>query len=190
MDNIEKNLFRLLSIFLLIITVIIVTFINYPRIYGEENSNPSLTITEGIASGDVTHDSAIIWSRINEPSIMHVEFANNVLFLNSKSETKFVDQNTDFTGNIKLNNLTAATKYFYRVYFSTLDNNITSSSIVGTFKTAPNLVKSSDSISFIVGADIGGQTYCRERNTGYSIFEEMTKSKTRFLHSKWGYDLC
>jgi alkaline phosphatase D len=179
-DNIEKNLFRLLSIFLLIITVIIVTFINYPRIYGEENSNPSLTITEGIASGDVTHDSAIIWSRINEPSIMHVEFANNVLFLNSKSETKFVDQNTDFTGNIKLNNLTAATKYFYRVYFSTLDNNITSSSIVGTFKTAPNLVKSSDSISFIVGADIGGQTYCRERNTGYSIFEEMTKLKPDF----------
>ncbi len=180
MDNIEKNLFRILSIFLLIITVIIVTFINYPRIYGEENSNPSLTITEGIASGDVTHDSAIIWSRINEPSIMHVEFANNVLFLNSKSETKFVDQNTDFTGNIKLNNLTAATKYFYRVYFSTLDNNITSSSIVGTFKTAPNLVKSSDSISFIVGADIGGQTYCRERNTGYSIFEEMTKLKPDF----------
>ena len=88
MDNIEKNQFRLLSLYLLIITIIIVTFINYHRIYGEENSNPSLTITEGIASGDVTHDSVIIWSRINEPSIMHVEFANNVLFLNSYLDKK------------------------------------------------------------------------------------------------------
>jgi phosphodiesterase/alkaline phosphatase D-like protein len=128
--NIGKNQFHVVSIFLLIITVIIVTFINYPRIYGEENSNPSLTITEGIASGDVTHDSAIIWSRINELSIMHVEFANNILFLNSKSETKWVDDTTDFIGNIKLYNLTAGTTYFYRVFFSTLDN-ITSSTIMG-----------------------------------------------------------
>jgi alkaline phosphatase D len=146
-DNIEKNQFRLLSLYLLIITVIIVTFINYHRIYGEENSNPSLTITEGIASGDVTHDSAIIWSRINEPSIMHVEFANNVLFLNSKSETKLVDNTTDFVGKIKLYNLTAATTYYYRVFFSTLDNNITSSSFMGRFETAPNPATSHNSIS-------------------------------------------
>jgi alkaline phosphatase D len=177
---IRINQFHLSLILLILIAVVIVIFIKYTTIYGTEESNPSLTVTEGLASGDVTNDSAIIWSRVNKPSIMHVEFANNTSFINSKSETKFVDQNTDFTGNIKLNNLTAATKYFYRVYFSTLDNNITSSSIVGTFKTAPNLVKSSDSISFIVGADIGGQTYCRERNTGYSIFEEMTKLKPDF----------
>lgn len=173
MNTIRINIVHLSLIFLILIAVVIVTFIKYPTIYGTENSNPSLTVTEGIASGDVTNDSAIIWSRGNKPSIMHVEFANNTSFINSKSETKLVDQNTDFTGNIKLNNLTAATKYFYRVYFSTLDNNITSSSIMGTFKTAPNLVMSSNSISFIVGGDIGGQTFCRELHTGYSIFEKM-----------------
>jgi alkaline phosphatase D len=175
MNNIKKDQNPLLILFLIIITVIIVTFINYPKIYGDENSISTLIVTEGIASGDVTNDSAIIWSRVNKPSIMHVEFANNTSFINSKYETKWVDRTTDFTGNIKLNNLTAATKYFYRVYFSTLDNNITSSSIVGTFKTAPNLAMSSNSISFIVGGDIGGQTFCRELNTGYSIFEEMAK---------------
>ena len=179
MYNIENNQFHVVSIFLLIITLIIVTFINYPRIYGEENSNPSLTITEGIASGDVTHDSAIIWSRINEPSIMHVEFANNILFLNSKSETKWVNDTTDFIGNIKLNNLTAATAYFYRVFFSTLDN-ITSSTIMGTFETAPNPTKSKNSIGFIVGGDIGGQTLCRELNKGYSIFEKMIEFSPDF----------
>ena len=180
MDNIEKKQFRLLSIYLLIITVIIVTFINYPRIYGEENSNPSLTITEGIASGDVTHDSAIIWSRISEPSIMNVEFANNVLFLNSKLETKFVDDNTDFIGKIKLYNLTASTTYFYRVFFSTLDNSITSSTIMGRFETAPNPTTSHNPISFIVGGDIGGQTLCRELNKGYSIFEKMIEISPDF----------
>ena len=91
MNTIRINIFHLSLIFLILIAVVIVTFIKYPTIYGTENSNPSLTVTEGIASGDVTNDSAIIWSRGNKPSIMHVEFANNTSFINSKSETKLVD---------------------------------------------------------------------------------------------------
>jgi phosphodiesterase/alkaline phosphatase D-like protein len=80
MNCIKKDQLYLLLIFLIIIAVIIVTFINYPIIYGNENSNPNLTVNEGIASGDVTHESAIIWSRVNKPSIMHVEYANNSYF--------------------------------------------------------------------------------------------------------------
>jgi alkaline phosphatase D len=179
-NNIKKDQFHLLILFLIIITVIIVPFINYPKIYGDEHSISSLTVTEGIASGDVTHDSAIIWSRVNKPSIMHVEYANNSLFLNSKSETKWIDHTTDFTGNIKLDNLSAATKYFYHVFFSNMDNNISSSSIMGTFKTAPNQAISQNSVSFIVGGDIGGQTFCRELNTGYSIFESMMELSPDF----------
>ena len=106
MNIIRINQFHLsLILLILIAVVVIVTFIIYPPIYGTENSPPSFTVTEGIASGDVTNDSAIIWSRVNKLSNMHVEFANNTSFINSKSETKLVDQNTDFTGNIKLNNL-------------------------------------------------------------------------------------
>jgi alkaline phosphatase D len=179
-NNIRINQFHLSLILLILIAVVIVTLIKYTTIYGTEYSNSSLTVNEGIASGDVTNDSVIIWSRVNKPSFMNVEFTNNTSFVNSKSESILVDQNTDFTGNIKLNNLTAATKYFYRVYFSSLDNNITSSSIMGTFKTAHNLVMSNDSISFIVGGDIGGQTYCREQYTGYSIFEKMMNLTPNF----------
>ena len=101
-NSIKKNQLYLLLIFLIIITVINITFINYSIIYGNENSNPSLTVNEGIASGDVTHESAIIWSRVNKPSIMHVEYANNSLFLNSKLQTKWIDNTTDFTGHVKL----------------------------------------------------------------------------------------
>jgi alkaline phosphatase D len=166
---------------LILIVVIIVPSIECPTIYGLENSTYSLSINEGIASGDVTHDSAIIWSRIYNPSIMHVEFANNTSFINSKSMTKLVDNATDFTGNIQLNNLSAATTYFYRVFFSSIDNSTTSSSITGTFKTAPNLDTSSNPISFIVGGDIGGQSFCRELNKGgYSIFEKMIELSPDF----------
>ena len=179
-NSIKKNQLYLLLIFLIIITVINVTFINYSLIYGNENSNPSLTVNEGIASGDVTHESAIIWSRVNKPSIMHVEYANNSLFLNSKLQTKWIDNTTAFTGHIKLDDLSAATKYFYRVFFSNIDNNITSSSLLGTFKTAPNIVISESSISFIVSGDIGGQTFCRKINTGYSIFEKMRELSPDF----------
>ena len=65
MNTIRINQFPLSLLFLILIAVVIVTFITYPTIFGTENSTPSLTVTEGIASGDVTHDSAIILSLIH-----------------------------------------------------------------------------------------------------------------------------
>ena len=87
-----------------------------------ENSGPILAITQGIASGDVTDHTAIIWSRVSQPSMMHVEYSNNSLFSNFNSKTKWVDNTTDLTGKIKLDNLVGGTKYFYRVWFSNIDN--------------------------------------------------------------------
>ena len=65
------------------------------------------------------------------------------------------------------------TKYFYKVWFSSNDNRTNSSSIVGSFRTAPSPSSSGNSISFILGADVGGQKFCREVNNGYLIFEKM-----------------
>ena len=80
--------------------------------------------------------------------------------LNSK--TKWVDNTTDLTGKIKLDNLVGGTKYFYRVWFSNIDNRTKSLPMVGTFRTAPNSTTFRNSINFIVGADIGGQKFCRD----------------------------
>jgi alkaline phosphatase D len=165
------------SILLLVLSLVFIAALtalyDASRIYGEDSTNSSLTITHGIASGDVTDNSALIWSRGNLPSVMHVEFSDDALFSNSDSNIKWVDNATEFTGAIKLQNLTAATKYFYRVWFSSTDNHINSTSISGTFKTAPELTDSDKSISFIVAADLGGQKFCREENKGYHIFEKM-----------------
>ncbi|MGA8484581.1 MAG: alkaline phosphatase D family protein, partial [Nitrososphaeraceae archaeon] len=161
------------GLFLLLTFFTVLAIMSIPKVYGEQNNNSSLRISHGIASGDVTDHSAIIWSRVNQPSIMHVEYSNDPLFSNSNSSIKWTDNATDFTGNILIDNLTEGTKYFYRVWFSTTDNHINSTSMNGIFKTAPNSTMSSEPISFIVGADIGGQKFCREVNKGYYIFEKM-----------------
>ena len=137
------------------------------------NSNPALSIKESVSSGDVNHNSAVIWSRANNNSLMHVIYDNNLAFSHPNLKIKGVNSSTDFAGKIKIDELHSNTKYFYKVWFSSNDNRTNSSSIVGSFRTAPSPTSSGNSISFILGADVGGQKFCREVNNGYLIFEKM-----------------
>ena len=102
------------------------------------NSNPVLNIKEGVSSGDVSHNSAVIWSRANNDSLMHVIYDNNSAFSHSNLKIKEVNNSTDFAGKIKIDELHSNTKYFYKVWFSSNDNLTNSSSIVGSFRTAPS----------------------------------------------------
>jgi alkaline phosphatase D len=171
--RLQYSINRLLSSILLSILVISNTIIIPCQLYGRTAINPTLNINEGVSSGDVTHKSAIIWSRANNESVMHMQYDNNSAFLHPNSRIKGVDNTTDFAGIIKIDDLKPNTKYFYKVWFSSSDNRTNSSAIVGSFRTAPNPASSGNSISFILGADIGGQTFCREVNDGYLIFEKM-----------------
>jgi alkaline phosphatase D len=163
----------LLSSILLSILVIGNTS-NIPlQVHGQTTNNPILTLNEGLSSGDVTHRSAMIWSRANNQSIMHLKYDNNSAFLHPNSKIKWVDNSTDFAGKIKIDDLKPNTKYFYKVWFSSPDNRTNSSAIVGSFRTAPYANSTGNSISFILGADIGGQQFCRQVKDGYLIFEKM-----------------
>jgi len=46
-----------------------------------------LLITQGIASGDVTEHSAIIWSRVNKEAQMNVGYDADINFFHAKSKT-------------------------------------------------------------------------------------------------------
>ena len=140
---------------------------------GQSTNNSTLTINEGVASGEVSYDGATIWARVDEESKMNLQYDDNTEFLHPVSKIKSVDNSTDFAGKIRLDGLKANTKYFYKVWFSNIGNVTNSSAIIGSFRTAPDLTSSSDSTSFILGADIGGQGFCREVNDGYLIFEKM-----------------
>jgi alkaline phosphatase D len=167
----------------------------------QQINTTSLKITHGIASGDVTDHSAIIWSRVNDqPAEMNVEYDPNANFTNPLRKTAQADSTTDFTVHAKLDGLRPDTQYYYRVWFTGSDiennnntisnnNSSTTSDIaemveIGTFRTAPsrNMAINSSDISFVWGADIGGQNYCRNANDGgYSIFKSMQSLNPDFF---------
>ena len=138
-------------------------------------TSSSLSITHGIASGDVTDQSSIIWSRVNKPAQMHVEYDIDPNFLQSKSQVSpTVNETSDFAAHVKLLNLKPDTSYYYKVWFSDpKDKSSISNSLAGSFKTAPEDSDTSSPITFIVGGDLGGQEYCRRVDTGYPLFSVM-----------------
>jgi alkaline phosphatase D len=162
--------------------------------FAQQTNTTNFEITHGIASGDVTDQSAIIWSRVNDQTAqMNVEYDTNANFTNSLRKTAQANSTTDFTAHAKLDGLKPDTQYYYRVWFSgsDIDNN-TNSNIrnnlsptsdiaeqieVGTFRTAPSSNMTSNggsAISFIWSADLGGQNYCRNADEGgYSVFKSM-----------------
>ncbi len=172
--------------------------------FAQNNINNKLNITDGIASGDVTDNSAIIWSRTNTSSLMHVQYDTDPSFSHAKSKALLVDKLTDFAGHVKLTSLYPDTLYYYLVWFSPTSDSATIGSkgslssvskldsIIGSFRTAPsNLINSNSNstnkrtISFIIGGDLGGQNYCRRDGTsgiqGYPIFSIMQSLSPDFF---------
>ena len=136
-----------------------------------------LVLTHGVASGDVTPSSAVIWARASGEAQMHVEIAADAGFEGVKSSrSAAATESTDFTAQIKVEGLEADTRYWYRVWFAgagARGRSDVTSQMVGTFKTAPD-ASGSRPISFTVGADVGGQRFCRNAATGgYTIFAAM-----------------
>ena len=158
-----------------------------------ENTNNTLAITHGIASGDVTNNSTIVWSRTNEEGAqMHVEYDINSNFSQPKSTTAttLTNQTTDYTVHVKIEGLSPDTFYYNRVWFSipslsqtNKNDSLTSDTLTGSFRTAPDpSLPTTKPISFIFAADLGGQKYCRQINTGgYFIFENMKKLSPDFF---------
>ena len=198
--------FRIISIALLIIgSAILAPFLFADASAQQVNTTTDFEITHGIASGDVTNQSAIIWSRVNDqPAQMNVEYDTNANFSNPLSKTAQANSTTDFTAQTKLDGLKPDTQYYYRVWFSASNivnntnsdtsNDLSASSDiaeqieVGTFRTAPsfnmssNSNSSSNAFSFIWGADVGGQNYCRNAEEGgYSIFKSMQSLSPDFF---------
>jgi alkaline phosphatase D len=193
-------LFKILSMALLVICNAMLLPSLCVEASAQEINTTSFEITHGIASGDVTDQSAIIWSRVNDQSAqMNVEYDTNVNFTNPLRKTAQANSTTDFTAHAKLDGLKPDTQYYYRVWFapSDIENNSTSSNNnlsissdiseqveIGTFRTAPssNMTSNSSVISFIWSGDLGGQSYCRNANEGgYSIFKSMQSLNVEFF---------
>jgi alkaline phosphatase D len=139
---------------------------------------------QGVQSGDVSTDSAMVWSRADRPSQMLVEVSTTESLGNLRALPPVAAlPESDFTAKMLLENLPAGQDIFYRVRFRDLSHpDISSEPVVGRFRTAP---ANRRDVSFIWGGDVVGQGWgINADDGGMATFATMRKHRPDFfLHS-------
>ena len=142
------------------------------------------TLTHGIARGDVTSHSVVIWSRANHEVYLHVAYDRSPDFSQLKTAWPiFVTHESDYTGQVMLTGLQPSTRYYYRVWLTAAPagNHLEQSTMTqGSFQTAPD-DESFEPVAFVFGGDLGGQGLCRQKQTAYAIFTSMAALKPDFF---------
>ncbi|MEM8963339.1 MAG: alkaline phosphatase D family protein [Acidobacteriota bacterium] len=128
----------------------------------------------GLAIGDVTSQSAVIWSRAETTETVLIELDTTDAFSAPVTRRVAPRPDADHTLSTRFDDLTPATRYHVRV------GGDTEHPVLGTFTTAPAL-EASDPIRFLVGGDVGGQGYCRHVDRGYDIFTAMASHEPDFF---------
>ncbi len=106
---------------------------------GGRDAEP-VELTHGAASGDVTHDTAVVWGRAAEAATLHVGWAPADEGRPVRRDSVTVDESTDFTGQVRLRGLESGTRYRYHVWATAGDNPgrpDEETGATGTFVTAP-----------------------------------------------------
>jgi len=165
-------------------------------------------LPQGIAVGDVTSQSALLWLRTDGPMMAQIEWGTVAVWDSlSKTGTAVAPvartslfttgQETDFTLAISLERLTPATRYRWYVFAGTKgrEGAPTEAGMAaqGEFTTLPD-VQSHVPVTFAWSGDLGGQGRCRRGAAGYPVFDVMRAQRLDFFlflgDSIYGDDLC
>jgi alkaline phosphatase D len=141
-------------------------------------------IANGIASGDVSADSAVVWARADRPARMWVECSTLESF---KTIIRAVSSEAlpehDFTSKVLLEGLPAGQDIFYRVRFEDIaESGISGETQVGHFRTAP---AEKNSVSFVWSGDTAGQGWGIDISRGgMRTYRTMLENRPDFfIHS-------
>jgi alkaline phosphatase D len=141
-------------------------------------------IASGIASGDASVDSAVIWARTDRPARMQVECSTVESF---KTIIRVVSSEAlperDFTSKLLLEGLPPGQDIFYRVRFEDFaEAGISGETQVGHFRTAP---ARHSSISFVWSGDTAGQGWGIDPDRGgMRTYKTMLENRPDFfVHS-------
>lgn len=139
---------------------------------------------QGVQSGDVTADRAVVWSRTDRPSRMLVDYDTTDRFTNARSiRGPHALPVTDFTARLDLTGLPPGQTIFYRIQFEDLSNSrALSEPVVGHFRTAPSEARN---IRFVWSADTCGQGFGINTDWGgLKCYETMRRLQPDFfIHS-------
>jgi alkaline phosphatase D len=152
-----------------------------PAVIASLKERPQLT--DGVQSGDVQGDRAIIWSRCDRPARMVVEWDTRSLFPNPRRFVSLLaDAHTDFTARIELTGLPADQAIFYRVQFEDALSGVASEPWFGHLRSVPQTRRD---IRFIWSGDTAGQGFGINPDIGgMRIYEAMRRRLPDFfIHS-------
>lgn len=134
------------------------------------------TITDGVQSGDVLDDRAMLWSRADRPARLRVEWDTRPSLRQARRvDGTIASAAHDFTARADLSGLPRDQDIFYRVRFEDADSGVLSAPVHGHLRSAPQarddvrFVWSGDTVGqgFGINPDIGGMriySAMRERN--------------------------
>lgn len=155
--------------------------------FAESNVVSRNLLPQGIAAGDVTSQSALLWVRTDGPMMVQIEWApvtvwNRVSKMGTavapvaRTPLFTTSQETDFTLTIPVEGLAPATRYRWHVYVGPKGREGTSTearmAARGEFATLPD-TNSHLPVTFAWSGDLGGQGRCRRGAAGYPIFDVM-----------------
>lgn len=161
-------------------------------------------LPQGIAVGDVTSQSALLWLRTEGPQAVQIEWASVAAWeLMSKMATirspaartaVFVTSaDRDYTLTIPLDGLASATRYRYHVLVGQAQGAALTLATRGEFTTLPDAANSAP-VTFAWSGDLGGQQRCRRGAAGYPIFDVMRAQQLDFFlflgDTMYGDNLC
>ncbi len=127
-------------------------------------------ITHGVAAGDVTSTSAVIWGRADQAATMTVRYRPTIGTQPARTSTAAGSRATHLAAQVVVTDLAPDTRYRYEVWFET--DGLTGTAEAGVFRTAPR-VNTRRAVTFIWSGDLAGQRYCRRVDDGFSIFAPM-----------------
>jgi alkaline phosphatase D len=144
-----------------------------------------LQISHGVAAGDVTSHSAVLWARSSFPGLMNVQVDTDPGFKHPRPSAHPASamEAEDYTASLKVDGLQPGTMYYYRIWLTSGVDQLpplVSSPRTGSFKTAPDSATSAP-VHFLWGGHLGGQSYCRRAGKGYAIFSKMQEQNPDFF---------
>ena len=163
--------------------------------FAETAPTSTILLPQGIAVGDVTSQSALLWLRTDGPMTVQVEWApvaawdvvskmGSAVAPVARTTLFTTGQETDFTLMIALEGLKSATQYRWYVFAGTKRRDDTPiearAAARGEFTTLPD-EKSHAPVIFGWSGDLGGQGRCRRGAAGYPIFDVMRAQQLDFF---------
>jgi len=145
----------------------------------------------GIAVAEVSATSAVLWAGPGRPGRVVFEVVTagrrgkgeaggkeGRIEGNALQVEVETDPEADHTASATISSLTSGTRYRVTARFAGQDGSVAVEE--GSFSTAPGPTARA-AVTFLVGGDLGGHSYCRHREHGYRIFDAMARREADFF---------